>query len=138
MLQPTLASVKFQTRHLIFGVAMVGVRARQLRSKIWPARSGTSMAIDIVYTDILLSLPKKGRTNASVLCEVPCQKGSQKPEEHRHEEWPTSDPGRLSDLRHQGIPNRQVELILRSLTELRRAGRFLSWEIQPFCFGNHT
>jgi hypothetical protein len=37
------------------------------------------MAIDTVLVNSLLAIPKRGGSNASILYEVPCQKGN---EEH--------------------------------------------------------
>ncbi len=45
---------------------------------------------------------------SDVLAEVPRQERDQESQEYCHEEQETGHPGRLPDLRHQGIQNRQV------------------------------
>ena len=49
----------------------------------------------------------KGGTYADVLRAAPRQERDQEPQEHRHEEQETGNSGRLPDLWHQGISNRQ-------------------------------
>ena len=65
-------------------------------------------AIDTAKANSLLSLLKKGGSNASVLYEVPRQEGDQEPQEHRHEEQETGNRGRLPDLWHQSLQDWQV------------------------------
>ena len=97
-------------------------------------RSLTVRAIDIVRADSLLSRSQKGGSNASVLYEVPRQERDQEPQEHRHEEQATGNPGHLPDLWHQGIQNRQAGLLLDRLTELRRDGCSQHRDVQPSHF----
>jgi len=42
-------------------------------------------------------------TDASILYEMPHQKGSEGCEEHHYEEWQTGNPGNLPGMRDQGI-----------------------------------
>ena len=100
------------------------------------ARCGEVAPIDIGHTDTLLSPAKKGGSHASVLHEVPRQERDQEPQEHCHEEQATGNSGRLSDLWHEGISNRQVGLLSVSRTEPRRAGYSPSGDVQPFRFAS--
>jgi len=66
---------------------------------------------------------RKEGTDASILYEVPCQEGDQKPQEHYTEEQEAGNAGHLPDLWHQSIQNRQELGPLRhGVTELREAG----------------
>ena len=117
-----LAAVNGSCQALIFGFTRVAVIACLSGSLMRLARCGEVAPIDIGHTDTLLSPAKKGGSHASVLYEVPRQERDQEPQEHRHEEQETGNPGRLPDLWHQGVQNRQVGLLSLSRTELRRAG----------------
>ena len=50
---------------------------------------------------------KGGESNASILCEMPCQKGNEGCQEHHHEERQTSNPGCMPHMRNQDVQNRQ-------------------------------
>lgn len=105
MLQTILASVKRWLNpapHVPVGE--IALKRQRLTWKIW---RDMAKGIDIAHVSILLSLPKKGGSNESILCKVPRQQGNQEPQKHHDEESQARNPGRLSDLRHQGIQNRQ-------------------------------
>ena len=56
---------------------------------------------------------KKEVNNASVLCEVPCQKGNERSEVHHYEEQEAGNTGDMPRMRHQDVPNREgLKLIL--------------------------
>ena len=42
-------------------------------------------------------------TNASILYEVPCQKGDEGCQEHNHEEWQAGNTGCVPYMRHQDV-----------------------------------
>ena len=61
------------------------------------------------------------------------QKRDEGSEINNHEEWEAGDPGRLPDLWHKNVQNRQgLGLLRHSLTELRRAGYSQYRDVQPF------
>jgi len=43
--------------------------------------------------------------DASLLCEVPCQEGNERCQEHNYEEWQASNPGCMPDLWHENVQN---------------------------------
>jgi len=56
---------------------------------------------------------KGGRTNASVLYEVPDQERNERPQEHYHEEWQAGNPRNMPNLWHQDVQDRkELKLIL--------------------------
>ena len=89
-----------------------------------------------------MSEPKQERRleYAGLLREVPHQEGNEEPKEHHHEERQTGNPGRMPDLWHEDVQNRQGLGLLRdSTTELRRAGCPRHVPGCPaFYFANHT
>ncbi len=70
-----------------------------------------SPAIDIMRSMVYLlkhkDKNKGGQTNASVLCQVPRQERNEGCQSHCYEEWQASNPGGMSHLRNQDVPNRQ-------------------------------
>ena len=59
--------------------------------------------------NVLLSIQNKkgGVPNASILYEVPCQKGNERRQGHNDEEWQAGDPGCVPHMRNQDVPNRE-------------------------------
>jgi len=45
--------------------------------------------------------------DASILYEVPCQKGDEERQEHNHEERQAGNTGCMPNMRHQDVPNRE-------------------------------
>jgi len=43
---------------------------------------------------------------------MPRQEGNEKCQGYHHEEWQASYAGRLPDLRHQDVQNRQIRFVL--------------------------
>ena len=64
-------------------------------------------AVDILVDNALLSIQKGRWTNASILHEMPYQKGNERRQGHNHEEWETGNPRRVSRVRHQDVQNRE-------------------------------
>ena len=63
--------------------------------------------IDIVQAYRLPYTARKEVTNASILHEVPCQKGNEGCKKHNHEEREASDSGCVPDMWHQDVQNRK-------------------------------
>ena len=53
-----------------------------------------------LYLDISYPSGEKGGRHASILCEMPCQKGNEGCQEHSHEEWQTRDTGGMPGVRY--------------------------------------
>ena len=102
------------------------------------ARRFNWLTLDTVVTNGLSFIinVKGGRSSgASILCEVPCQQGNERRQKHHHEEWQAGSSGRMPDLWHQNVQNRQgLGLRRRSPTELKRAGFSRYRDLQPFYF----
>ena len=48
-----------------------------------------------------------GESNASILYEVPCQKGNERSKVYHDEEWKAGYPGNMSHMWHQDVQNRK-------------------------------
>jgi len=48
---------------------------------------------------------KGGKLNASLLCKMPQQEGDERSQIDHHEEWKTGDPGIMSELWDQDVPD---------------------------------
>jgi len=87
---------------------------------------------------ILLANPtkkKKEVENASILCEMPRQKGNERCKSHNYEEREAGNPGRMSRLRHEDVPYREeLKLILSSDLITKEAGYLSIKNVQPHCF----
>ena len=71
------------------------------------------MAIDIVAVNSLLSIPKRGGSNASILYEVPGQKGNEGRQKDNHEKWQAGNSGRVPCVRNQDVQNwQELDLLL--------------------------
>ncbi len=46
-------------------------------------------------------------TDASILCEMPHQKGDEGPQGNNYEEWQAGDPGHMSYMWHENVQNRK-------------------------------
>ena len=81
------------------------------------------------------SLPfiiKKGRrTNASILYEMPSQKGNEGCQGNNYEEWQTGDPGCMPCMRYQDVQDREGITLIQYRDQIW-AGYFNERNTQPF------
>ena len=75
---------------------------------------GRVIFIDIIGENGLPFIKRGGKSDASLLCEVPFQKGNERRQGHNHEEWQAGDPGRMPYLWDQDVQDRE-ELKLKLL-----------------------
>ena len=77
--------------------------------------------------------------NAGLLYEVPCQEGNERCQKHHHEERQAGDPGRLSELWHESVQNRQglglLDIVQQNSEGLDIPGVGMSG---PFILPDHT
>jgi hypothetical protein len=97
------------------------------------------MAIDTVAINSLLSVPKRGGANASILYEMSQDEGDEEYQGDNHEKSQASNPRRVPCVWHKDVQDRkELSQLCHSRTELRRAGQSLYQDVQPFYFANHT
>ena len=63
---------------------------------------------------------------------MPCQEGDERSQGYHHEEWEAGDPGRLSDLWHENVQNREGLKPTIQDIDLPKAGYPYGTDIQPF------
>ena len=98
-------------------------------------------SLDLDGSDGLMSERKQERRfeYAGLLREVPCQEGNKRCQKHHHEERQAGNSGRMPDLWHENVQNRQgLGRLRHSPAQLKRAGYPWYWDVQPFYFANHT
>ena len=91
--------------------------------------------LDLNGSNGLMSEQKQERRfeYAGLLREVPCQEGNERRQKHHHEERQAGNSGRMPDLWHENVQNRQgLGLLRHSPTELRKAGYSRYRDVQPF------
>jgi hypothetical protein len=64
------------------------------------------VAVDTVAINSLLSVTKRGGSNASILYEMPCQKRNEEHQKHNHEEPQAGYSRRMSRMWHEDVQNR--------------------------------
>jgi hypothetical protein len=81
------------------------------------------MAIDTVAINSLLSVPKRGGSNASILYEMSQDEGDEEYQGDNHEESQASNPRSVPCVWNKDVQDRQeLGRLCHSLTELKRAG----------------
>jgi hypothetical protein len=77
------------------------------------------IAIDTMAVNSLLSIPKRGGSNASILYEVPGQKGNEGHQKDNHEKWQAGNSGCVPCVWNQDVQNWQVDLLLKESNRTR-------------------
>ncbi len=81
------------------------VQIRQIARNAIKCSSGALLTFERVM--FYLSLKNGGRPNASVLCEMSCQKRDEGCQKHNHEEREAGDSGRVPRMWDQDVQDRQ-------------------------------